>query len=280
MENQFYCPAQRDLFLDQLSLSSGDGFGLCVNTKKYAFSEPCIFVIYPKLVSVKKELFLKDIYQAAAVKKGFYEDVTLLKSSRAYQFGDNFKKINWRLLARENVLQVNVYETIQPKASFFILDLGSFQKSQVNPVTSEVEMTCLEEELEEMLSVAGSLFMELIEEEMACGLVLPKIGEKEGIIHLPDTGVAQTHLLLTEIAAVLYHGEVTKFDEEMILGSREELGRIYILSKSPDRLSCRSFLEKLEDHSITILSYEEQFSAFSVPVIPFSMIKKEGGSQG
>ena len=248
-------------FLQNISLSSGDGFGLTIREKLCRLTSPPAFVVYPRLIEVDAAPFLRNMHNAASGSRGYYEDVTLLKSNRDYQTGDSFKKINWRLLARQDQMQVNIYETILPRASFFILDAGSFQKRQIDPVTEKEVISSHETEFEDMLSLMGSLFLALKDQEMGCGLALPDVGEKKGELIPPALGDLQVNLLLSALAGIQYAGEPTFMNETEILSGRENWGQMYLCVRSLESCTCKRLLDNLDGACLTVITTRKEDEA-------------------
>ena len=280
--------------LDEVFLESGDGFGLGVFEKRMPLRNPSLFHIYPELRPVKTDYFLKQIYEADAGSRGNYEDLTLLKSIRDYQTTDSFKKINWRIYARRQELRTNVYELIQPKASFFILDLASYQMIDRQALAIADAVTWQKEKLEDMLSFLGSLFVALQEEDMNCGLWLPEqkpyildvtrftqsqkrtarsrsIGkELLGSMILPDSLQTGVTPLLSKLAEIDYHGEYAFFNRDELLAKKSALGRIYLLASSPEKVTCKNLLPILSDRNFTLLCNEDGKESYGYPMLKIS----------
>ncbi len=241
----------------QVEVTSGDGFGLSVEFQTRILETPASFVVYPRLVPVEVSRFLREYSELERGNQGTQEDVTLLKGSRAYQPGDAGKRINWRVLARQSELVVNIWETVQPRNVCFLLDLLSFtrwreeeQNGEKVPVLAEFH----EEQMEEMLSLTASCMVALSERQMLCGLVLPTIGKQEGRFLTPSSLDAMVPELLTELAALEYAGEFCFLPEEAVLAAGQRMGRLYVVAECPGSLSCRPVLERLEEKRVRLLT--------------------------
>lgn len=239
-------------FLDEVEAASGDGFGLSIHREAYHISNPPVFVVYPRLVDIRPEIFRRNLSQAAAGGRGFYEDRTLLKSSRSYQHGDNFKNINWRMAARQNELQVNIYESIRPQSLMLILDTASYRKVEIKENTGEELVSVWEEDLEEAISLAGSIIVHMSGEQMACGLLLA--GQP---MLLPSAQESSCWALLSRLAALTYDGQVLHVDLSEAAARREELGQVFVLARSAQNLTCGRALERLGDVPVTLLLHEK-----------------------
>jgi len=149
----------------RVRVRSGDGFGLCARRIPFEPQELPVFAVYPCVIPVNVSLFLRDQWDVQSGSRGYMEDVTVLRSTKTYQPGDPVKHINWRMVARQQPLAVNVYETIQPRSAHFVLDTESF-----NGVVPH------EAELEETLNILCSVLLRLQDVSFPCGLSLPKTG--------------------------------------------------------------------------------------------------------
>lgn len=148
-----YCPKE-------LLLRSGDGFGLSQVEKYYPDELLPEMVVYPKRVPVAGEIFLRQDWDKAYGALGFREDMSVLRGLRPYTAADSWKKINWRMAARQpGELQVNSYETVQPATAMFILDGESYCNA--------------DEALERDLEILSSLIEWLCSRGVSCGLCLP-----------------------------------------------------------------------------------------------------------
>lgn len=260
-------------FLDRVDAISGDGFGLSIHRERYTISNPPVFVVYPKLVNIRPEVFRRNLNQAAAGGRGFYEDRTLLKSSRSYQHGDNFKNINWRMAARQGELQVNLYETIRPQSLMLILDTASYRREEIKENTQQKIISVWDKELEEAISLAGSIIVHMGEEQMACGLLMaaqPAL--------LPSAEESWRWTLLSRLAALSYHGEELRLDLSEAAAHREELGQVFVLARSADSLTCGKALERLGDLPVTLLLNEPaEGKTRGMHTLTVHQVMREGG---
>lgn len=149
-----YCPKE-------LLLRSGDAFGLSQEEKYYPAELLPELVVYPKKVAVDTALFLRQDWDKNYGSLGFKEDMSVMRGVRPYNSADSWKRINWRMAARQpSELNVNFYETVQPASALFILDGESYCNAP--------------EALEATLEVLASLVDELCSKSVNCGLCLPK----------------------------------------------------------------------------------------------------------
>ena len=65
-------------------LRTGDGFGLSQLEHKLAGTKPWQLAVYPRLIEVSPELFLRNQWNADIGSKGVMEDPTVIRSTRDY----------------------------------------------------------------------------------------------------------------------------------------------------------------------------------------------------
>lgn len=153
---------QRGVYtLENTRIYTGDGFGLTRYRLPLAAGSQRRFVVYPAIVPVDADQFMKNLWEGESGARGVMEDPSVIKLTRPYENSDSLKRINWRLLARGQGLAVNQYEVISPRAIHFIFDGESFRGhgGQV---------------LEDVLSILASLILRLSERGMDCGFTFPK----------------------------------------------------------------------------------------------------------
>ena len=146
--------------IDRLLARTGDGFGLVQQERTLAPGQCPVLAVYPRQVETDLSLFLAPQWDCVSGRRGWSEDNTVLRGSREYQNGDNWKHINWRMAAREQGLPVNLYETIQPRGMHFLLDGESFVSHG--------------DELERTLEILGSILIGLTGAGISCTLTLPQ----------------------------------------------------------------------------------------------------------
>jgi hypothetical protein len=160
-------------------LCSGDGFGLTQTERTLdGLRDRCV-AVYPRMQPVRTELFLRTLWDASSAAAGCLEDPTMIRSTRDYLQTDHFKRINWRVTARQQRTIVNTYETILPRSAHFVLDGESFN----GPVPAA-------EQLEDTLSILTSLLLRLEDAGVCCSLSLPRCAggpprEIAGTAHTP-----------------------------------------------------------------------------------------------
>lgn len=221
------------LSTDYIYLNAGDGFGIgtsrCGNPPK----GDCTVVIFPKLYPVNTQNLLLKGSTMNAGKRGQYEDVTLLKNIRPYQYGDNFKRINWRMLAKQQEFMVNLYEQITPESIFFLLDLGSFSYQQHRPGGNDNDMMdCVhEEEMELAISAVASCIVAMSEQGVSCGLIIPGYQDVAPEFFYGESNALRLEELLLMLAKISYTGGKTDWPGEQLSYLTSGMGKSYVITK-------------------------------------------------
>lgn len=223
---------RRGLFIiDRLYLQTGDGFGISMNRKSKVLSQPIAAAVFPKIYPVSLQAFILQGNTTDTGKHGVVEDVTLLKNIRPYAYGDNFKRINWRMLARGQEMQVNVYEQITPESICFLLDLQSFEsRRHVQGEAEDVMEVCAEEApLERALSLIASCVIPLGEQGVSCGLLIPGYKGMNARCSREKSRQLQIEEILLMLAEVDYQGGPTEIPRDMLAQVEMSGSRIYVI---------------------------------------------------
>lgn len=241
-------------------LQAGDGFGLSARERWYSFPVPLRLVIWPKLVPVSVQPFLRITQEAVAASRGQTEDITLLKSIRPYQPGDSVKRINWRLLAGTGRMEVNRYETVRPGCTTFLLDLVSFRqkvKREGSQGTYE-EVVPMEPERERMISLVASCMEALSGQGLCVALVIPEYQEHEAVICIPGQEETAADQCMEALARIDYQKEDTRFPYEEFWQAAHKLGQICICTRTDQGSSFDELAEHLGRSRVRYLALERQ----------------------
>ena len=269
--------------LRAVKLISGDGFGLLIRRKLLRLPEGHLFVVYPREIPVRTEVLPFSTADLDRGNRGYLEDLSLLKGTRGYQPGDSIRRMNWRMLAKQGTPAVNVYETLLPVRSAFVLDLASFGSWRDVEETDGAKRYYVseyaEDALEEMISLAASVLIRFAEQGRRCVLALPRVlpVEKDSAEH---AGLAQGSRmaaaygaavpyglisasqeemvpeLLLQLASIRYEGGPAWFPASEIVRDAAGLGQIFVFTKSLEALTCGKMLERLPEHRICMIPYE------------------------
>ena len=220
-------------FMETIGASSGDGFGLCTESKDFPMSRPPMLVVYPKVFPVDAGILVENSSSMLPFDRGCIEDDTLFKGIHDYRHGDSIKHINWRILAHQGELAVNEYQPVIPRLVTFVLDLMSFTTWREEVTNAGVHMvldSMDSQSMEEMISLTASCILALTVRKVRCSLVIPAFGTSEMRV-IDGNGLDdQIPLLLTELAGLEYSGEECSFTG---LGGRSfSLGQIWLVTDS------------------------------------------------
>lgn len=240
-------------FLDSVQATSGDGFGLGSCSESFALDKTAMMVVYPRVFPVDSSPLADDLRSMQPSDRGRIQDNSLFKGIRDYEAGDSIKNINWRVLARQGQLAVNIYQNLDPGLVTFIFDLESFTVWRTE-VTNSGERTVLdsirEDELEEMISLAASCVLSLERRKIRCNLVLPSFGENQMNIRTQED-------ILTALAWLEYDGSRCFFPQ--LESHLHTFGQVWIITdrgKLSDGLS--SIYGTSRDRGILTYSRDEE----------------------
>ncbi len=217
-----------------MKLSSGDGFGLAKREKSAPLTQGFRFIVYPEIRHVDPAPLLARLSELERSRSGFYTDSTLINSIRDYRDGDSFRDINWRLLARQGKVQVNVHERMAMRRLCLMPDLGSFAYTQTKDADGERQTVKAvhEPELERMLSLMASVIAAANGRDVLCSLALPAADGAPARIVIPEERETQVTQLLTALAEIDYHGGDCVFPAAEIAENSHMLGQLFLFSLS------------------------------------------------
>lgn len=213
-------------------IRSGDGFGMVVSSKTFAFEQPRRMVVYPALVPVAEEKILQEMWDSRSRSSGYLEDVTLLRSVRGYRRGDDAQRINQRMLARDQGLQVNQYQVVTPDSVLFLFDAASFAGAP--------------EALEAALSILASLLVALRRRGVAVGLALGKSAHFPTRLESP-TGHKQELWPMLELLAAAGAGD-GPIEAAHALPVPELIGRTHYIAHSVENATALPALAPFPPH--------------------------------
>ena len=244
--------------VEQLTLRSGDGFGLTHAEHVVKVENTPTFVIYPRPAQVDASVFLRTHWDTASGSRGFIDDMSVMRGLKPYERGDAWKRINWRMAARGQDLQVNLFETIMPRALHFVLDGESF--AGLSPENDELEQT---------LSVVSSLLLRLQDEHMDCGLSLPRS------VHMPAVNIrvgggeedllfylAGYDILSVKDEKLWSEKQIrgwlpSQFEQRPLRGAVRAAGRVCWVTASAAHLREHGLPAFIDPAKLTILTYTE-----------------------
>ena len=242
--------------ISRVSLQAGDGLGMAASQRWAALDRPLTLSIYPRLMKVDVRPFTRMISDAQTGPRGQMEDVTLLRSSRPYQYGDSFKRINWRHLAMTGRMETNQYEMITPGCITFLLDLLSFRYMKTVVTRYDMRETLPfvhEESLEQMISLVASCLHALHEQGLRFALIIPAFGQSEGVVCRPGSGETALTACMEALAALDYRGQDVRLPADELRRIRRELGVVHLCALT-DAPALSESLEALSFQHLRALS--------------------------
>ena len=215
--------------LDRVLLCSGDGFGLDETEKESELSRPVRLIVYPKVHPIDPSPLLRNMSEPEPSKNGILTDRTMINNIRPYEDGDNFRDINWRMMARSGEPYVNIHEKMAMRRVCLIPDLKSFSYEVTIEYSDGIhtEQRVHEEKLEEALSAMASYIAALHEHDILCTLVIPSYNNSKGRIIVPETPETQIVELLSALAEIDYRGGAAALPEVEMEEVHYLLGQIY-----------------------------------------------------
>jgi len=244
--------------VDSVILRSGDGLGL---TQAQTVTTPAkipVFVVYPAIRPIDITPFMQMQWDGTGGERGYIDDLTVMRGMRQYEAGDSWKHINWRMAARQQDININLYETVMPKAMHFVVDGESFASTYAAGA-----------EFEEMLSLLASLLLRLTEAGVLCGISLPKSK------HMSQTDVVATpeaHELLTLLAEYDLLAErdeenpgkdnsiafmPASFEMLPLMRAARHAGRMYYVTRDAKGVRMSGLPQEFDKSKTTLLTYLE-----------------------
>ena len=245
--------------LDQTRIYVGDGFHIARYRMRPAAGSQKNFVIYPQIIPVDTEAFLKNMWEGDTGSKGVLEDVSVIRLTRPYASTDSLKRMNWRLVARGQGMSVNQYEVISPQEIHIIFDGESFNGTVFR-----------EKELELTLSILASLLLRLQERSMECGFSFPATERLDGANIFAGEG--NTGEILYRMAEYQPCRPVTRkneqtwkeetvyqpsrFQEESLLEGSQPIGKYYFITFDRKSAADSALLKKMKNRPVEVMTFQ------------------------
>jgi len=221
-------------------LRSGDGFGLTQSTGEVTGLSERVLVVWPKIVPVETGPFLRHVWSGHTGKAGWSEDPTVMKGIRAYQPGEPWKRIDWRVAARTDELMIRQFDTVTPLNILFVLDAQSL------------------EDPEEGISVLASLILELEHSGVECGLALPATAERPARTFRPDDPAVSVYACLYALAEFSAEAATKRFDENAIMTCAAGGGQVWLAAGSARSISCPGLAQRLSQAGVRLLAEKRE----------------------
>jgi uncharacterized protein (DUF58 family) len=179
--------------LGPLNVSSGDIFGFYPRTAVWPVKD--YIIVYPRIYPLS-QMGLPSLYPLGEAKseKRIFEDPSRTIGVRDYQPGDSLRRIHWKASARQQQLQVKIFEPTTTLKVAIFLAIDSFHR----------EGAWEEKDFELGISSAASLANYLVERNSQAGLwANTKLADSGQPAHLlPGSGVDQLIQILEALAKV------------------------------------------------------------------------------
>ncbi len=228
--------ARRGVYRPQnVVLRSGDGFGLTQSSGEVSGLEGRVITVWPKLVPVETWPFLRHVWSGHTGKAGWSEDPTVMRGERAYQPGDPWKRIDWRVAARTDELMVRQFDTVTPLSVLFILDAASLS------------------DREEGISILASCIHALSRSGVACGLALPATAVAAPLLIRPGEDGAAASRCLFALAELEAESASERFDEISVMSAAADTGQVWIVAESAAELGCPALAGRLSEAGVRLL---------------------------
>lgn len=254
--------------LDNTRIYTGDGFGMVRYRLEPDSGSQRSFVVYPRIVPVDGERFLKYLWEGESSGRGITEDLSLIKSTRTYQNIDSMKRINWRLLAKSQEMLVNQYEIVSPQSLHFIFDGESFRGRDG------------EKALEDTLEVLASLLLCLDDKHMKCGFSFPKTDSRAEVNLFADDFSGGSGEMQANVGEILYNMAAysrrrprqernketgkeefvyysSAFNDEELLFDRQQAVKFYFVTYTKAAAAECGLLKKMGEKRVEVLTYDD-----------------------
>jgi uncharacterized protein (DUF58 family) len=188
------CARRGFYFFGPVTLRSGDIFGLFESAGQ--FPEIDRLIVYPRVVPLPELGFPgKEPFGEATGRRAIFEDPIRTVGIRDYHPEDSFKHVHWKATARQQQLQVKVYEPTVSQHLVVFLNIATYTQPWIGIDPDKQEHA---------ISVAASIAYHATRHRYAVGLIangsVPK--SDQSIKVLPSRDPGQLTRILEALAAV------------------------------------------------------------------------------
>lgn len=216
-------------------LRSGDAFGLTQSTGEAEGLSGQIFVVWPKIIPVRTEPFLRNVWTGVTGKAGWTEDPTVMRGERDYQPGDPWKRIDWRIAARTGELMVRQFDTVMPLSGLFILDAAALI------------------DREEAISLLASILLALGNAGVSCGLALPATKSAPPVLLRPDDPSVTRQRLLFALSDFDAEGALPGQDDRNVEAAAMAAGQVWLVTERAAESDCPALAARLSANGLRFL---------------------------
>jgi uncharacterized protein (DUF58 family) len=139
---RFRCLQRGRFIFGPTAIRCSDPFGWLINEVR--LETPASITVYPLLAPLTTfGLPAAHPFGEQTASQPLLEDPLRLAGVRAYQWGDELRRINWKATARTGQLQSNIYEESRQHRLFVFLDIRTYQESWlgIDPEMQELTIT-------------------------------------------------------------------------------------------------------------------------------------------
>jgi uncharacterized protein (DUF58 family) len=201
----FTLPKRGVYRLGPLSFESSDLFGFFHVNSSLEYYD--YITVYPEVFPLSKfNLQTDDPFGLAKSNRKIFDDPIMYASIRDYQAGDPMKNIHWNATAKKNKLQVKNLQPVSEKNVVLITNIQTADKHWFGTNQDQFEY---------LLSLSGSILMDLISKGYAVGLLSNgcRSFSDQPVRILPGKSNQQISLLLEALASI------TQYTSEHNFGS-------------------------------------------------------------
>lgn len=258
--------------LEQCRIYTGDGFGLTRYRLDLERDSQRYFVIYPRIIPVNTEQFMKNLWEGESGGRGNLEDLSVIRLTRPYETGDSLKRMNWRMMARGQEMTVNQYEVISPGTVHFIFDGESWNRCYGGI------QKIYRQSMEESLEILASLVLRLSERGVQCGCSFPETDRLPAVNHFAEAG--GTEAQKGAIGEILYRmaeyepkrpvlvknpegsGDIftvypSRFLEEELMTGGMRAVHFYFVTRNEESAAENQLLRKMEGLPVEVLTFDK-----------------------
>ena len=244
----------------ELTLRSGDGFGLTQTTGQAPGLSGRVLTVWPKLVPVETWPFLRHVWSGTTGKAGWQEDPTVMLGERAYLPGDPWKHIDWRTAARTDELMVRQFDRVMPLSVLFIFDAVSL------------------DDVEEGLSLLASLIFALDFAGIDCGVALPATAQAPCIVLRPEDPFITRNRCLFALADFEAESAKPSFDFKAVMSAAAGTGQVWMIAGSAAKMSKPELAGALSEAGVRLLSEKREKGVAMTKEYTFDEIRKKEAS--
>ena len=252
-----FVPGKRGYYgISNIDLISKDLF----MKKSYAKNSKnqCYLYVYPSFLNMEEfELSYQTILGEYMAKKSLVEDPFEFKGIREYQPYDNYKNINWKSTARNNMLQVNTYYPTSNYEVKILVNLGthtSFHQDMIQEIS---------------IKIAATLANRFIREFVPLGIVTNGFDliTREPVIVETGSSVAHMNMILKKLARIDIKQEPSDFIKVCQKEMEKEQHTFFVLISNLRNEEAVSWYQRKKEEKVPMVWIVPEFKDFATESI-------------